>query len=84
MDMIILVICCILSRVDLGIPVFHDDQHGTAIVVLAGLINACKVIGKNLEDFDVKGFFSLFHLVDCLTNLTKIYLIRIIHVRISF
>ena len=28
---------------DLGIPVFHDDQHGTAVVVLAGLINSCKV-----------------------------------------
>ena len=33
---------------DLGIPVFHDDQHGTAVVVLAGLINACKVTGKDL------------------------------------
>ena len=38
---------------DLGIPVFHDDQHGTAIVVLAGLINACKVLGKNLSDLKV-------------------------------
>jgi malate dehydrogenase (oxaloacetate-decarboxylating) len=37
----------------LGIPVFHDDQHGTAIVVLAGLINAAKVVGKNLEDLNV-------------------------------
>lgn len=35
---------------DLGIPVFHDDQHGTAIVLLAALINACKVTGKKLED----------------------------------
>lgn len=34
----------------LPIPVFHDDQHGTAVVVLAGLINAMKVVGKNLED----------------------------------
>ena len=34
----------------LPIPVFHDDQHGTAIVVLAGLINALKVTGKNLDD----------------------------------
>jgi malate dehydrogenase (oxaloacetate-decarboxylating) len=33
---------------DLGIPVFHDDQHGTAIVVLAALINALKVTGKDL------------------------------------
>ena len=35
---------------ELDIPVFHDDQHGTAVVVLAGLINAMKVVGKNLED----------------------------------
>lgn len=34
----------------LSIPVFHDDQHGTAITVLAGLINALKVVGKKLED----------------------------------
>lgn len=34
---------------ELGIPVFHDDQHGTAIVVLAGLINALKVVGKTPE-----------------------------------
>ncbi len=34
----------------LDIPVFHDDQHGTAIVVLAGIINALKVIGKKKED----------------------------------
>lgn len=33
----------------LNIPVFHDDQHGTAIVVLAGIINALKVTGKNKE-----------------------------------
>ena len=34
----------------LDIPVFHDDQHGTAIVVLAGIINALKVTGKEKED----------------------------------
>lgn len=33
----------------LDIPVFHDDQHGTAIVVLAGIINALKVVGKEKE-----------------------------------
>lgn len=38
---------------DLGIPVFHDDQHGTAIVTLAALINSCKVTGKKLEDLKV-------------------------------
>lgn len=32
------------------IPVFHDDQHGTAVIMLAGLINALKVVGKRLED----------------------------------
>jgi malate dehydrogenase (oxaloacetate-decarboxylating) len=35
---------------DLDIPVFHDDQHGTAVVVLAALINALKVVGKKLSD----------------------------------
>jgi len=37
----------------LDIPVFHDDQHGTAVVVLAALINAVKVAGKRLEDLRV-------------------------------
>ena len=37
----------------LNIPVFHDDQHGTAIVVLAGIINALKVTGKKKEDCKV-------------------------------
>jgi malate dehydrogenase (oxaloacetate-decarboxylating) len=40
-------------RRELDIPVFHDDQHGTAIVVLAGLVNAAKVVGKRLEDLRV-------------------------------
>ena len=40
-------------KAELDIPVFHDDQHGTAIVVLAGLINAAKVVGKNLHDCKV-------------------------------
>lgn len=35
---------------ELDIPVFHDDQHGTAVVTLAGLINAMKVVNKRLED----------------------------------
>ena len=38
---------------ELDIPVFHDDQHGTAIVVLAGLINALKVVGKKMEEIKV-------------------------------
>ena len=37
----------------LDIPVFHDDQHGTAIVVLAGIINALKVVGKEKESCKV-------------------------------
>ncbi|EAP99934.1 putative malate oxidoreductase [Janibacter sp. HTCC2649] len=37
----------------LDIPVFHDDQHGTAIVVLAGLINAAKVVGRTLAELRV-------------------------------
>lgn len=38
---------------ELDIPVFHDDQHGTAIVVTAGIINALKVVGKKAEDVKV-------------------------------
>ncbi|MBU3105066.1 NAD(P)-dependent malic enzyme [Clostridium gasigenes] len=38
---------------ELDIPVFHDDQHGTAIVVLAGMINALKVVGKKIGDIKV-------------------------------
>ena len=37
----------------LDIPVFHDDQHGTAVVVLAALLNALKVVGKRLEDVKI-------------------------------
>jgi len=38
---------------DLGIPVFHDDQHGTAIVVLAGLINSIKLSGKSFDSVKI-------------------------------
>ena len=38
---------------DLDIPVFHDDQHGTAIIVLAGLLNALKVVGKDIRSIRV-------------------------------
>ncbi|MDR1550596.1 MAG: NAD-dependent malic enzyme [Hungatella sp.] len=38
---------------ELDIPVFHDDQHGTAIVVLAGIINALKVVGKDIREIKV-------------------------------
>lgn len=40
-------------KATLDIPVFHDDQHGTAIVVLAGIINALKVVNKKKEDCKV-------------------------------
>ena len=40
-------------KATLDIPVFHDDQHGTAVVVLAALLNAVKLTGKRIEDLDV-------------------------------
>jgi malate dehydrogenase (oxaloacetate-decarboxylating) len=40
-------------RAELDIPVFHDDQHGTAVVVLAALVNALRVVGKAAEDVRV-------------------------------
>ena len=38
---------------EIGIPVMHDDQHGTAVVVLAALLNACKVTGRRYEDLNI-------------------------------
>ena len=40
-------------KAELDIPVFHDDQHGTAVVVMAALFNALKITGKRLEDIQV-------------------------------
>jgi len=40
-------------RSELDIPVFHDDQHGTAVVILAGLVNALKVVNKRMENIRV-------------------------------
>src|SRR5256886_4601565 len=40
-------------KASLDIPVFHDDQHGTAVVVLAAALNACKLTGRRLEDLRV-------------------------------
>jgi malate dehydrogenase (oxaloacetate-decarboxylating) len=40
-------------RAELDIPVFHDDQHGTAVVIMAALMNALKIVGKKLEDLKI-------------------------------
>ncbi len=40
-------------KAECDIPIFHDDQHGTAVVLMAALINACKVTGRKLEDLKV-------------------------------
>ena len=40
-------------KAELNIPVMHDDQHGTAIVALAGLINSMKITGKTKESIKV-------------------------------
>ncbi|NLW07083.1 MAG: NAD-dependent malic enzyme [Clostridia bacterium] len=40
-------------KAETNIPIFHDDQHGTAIVVLSGIINACKLVGKKLGELRV-------------------------------
>jgi malate dehydrogenase (oxaloacetate-decarboxylating) len=40
-------------RAELDVPVFHDDQHGTAVVVLAALLNALRIVGKRIEDVHV-------------------------------
>jgi malate dehydrogenase (oxaloacetate-decarboxylating) len=50
-------VCCFeiekRLRAALNIPVFHNDQHGTAVVCLAGLINALKVVGKKIENVSI-------------------------------
>ncbi|MGH7584587.1 MAG: NAD(P)-dependent malic enzyme, partial [Gemmatimonadales bacterium] len=40
-------------RNETDIPIFHDDQHGTAVVVLAGVLNACKLTGRRLQDLSI-------------------------------
>ena len=40
-------------KAELDIPVFHDDQHGTAVVIMAALMNALKIVGKRLEDLKI-------------------------------
>nr|WP_318539201.1 malic enzyme-like NAD(P)-binding protein [Terribacillus saccharophilus] len=40
-------------KAETDIPVFHDDQHGTAIVTVAGLLNALKLVGKSFDNIKV-------------------------------
>ncbi|HYF84414.1 MAG TPA: malic enzyme-like NAD(P)-binding protein [Clostridia bacterium] len=40
-------------KAECDIPIFHDDQHGTAVVVLAAMLNALKIVGKKIEDIEV-------------------------------
>ena len=58
------------------IPVFHDDQHGTAIVVAAGMINALKVVGKRIEDVKLVCAGAGAAALACLGLLTAIGLKR--------
>jgi malate dehydrogenase (oxaloacetate-decarboxylating) len=56
----------------IGIPVMHDDQHGTAVVVLAALMNACRATGRRMEDLTLAisgagaAGFAIFRLLRCL------------------
>jgi malate dehydrogenase (oxaloacetate-decarboxylating) len=60
------------SLQDIGIPVMHDDQHGTAVVILAALMNACQVTGKSLADITIAmsgagaAGYATFRLLKCL------------------
>lgn len=60
----------------LDIPVFHDDQHGTAIVVAAGILNALKVVGKDLSEVKMVCSGAGAAALACLTLLTTIGLNR--------
>jgi malate dehydrogenase (oxaloacetate-decarboxylating)(NADP+) len=66
----------------LDIPVFHDDQHGTAIIICAGLLNALEIQGKSLKDVNIvclgagaAGIASMRLLVSLGANKDKIYLV---------
>jgi malate dehydrogenase (oxaloacetate-decarboxylating) len=65
---------------NLGIPVFHDDQHGTAIVVLAALINSLKIVDKNFGDIKIvingagaagTAIANLLNCIDCYSSKCK-------------
>jgi malate dehydrogenase (oxaloacetate-decarboxylating) len=57
---------------DIGIPVMHDDQHGTAVVILAALLNACRATGRSLGDLTIAmsgagaAGYATFRLLKCL------------------
>jgi malate dehydrogenase (oxaloacetate-decarboxylating) len=57
---------------DIGIPVMHDDQHGTAVVVLGALINACRITGREFADLTIAisgagaAGFAITRILDCL------------------
>ncbi len=65
------------SLQDLGIPVMHDDQHGTAVVVLAALLNACRVLNREFADLNIvisgagAAGFAIVRLLKCLGIDTK-------------
>ena len=63
-------------RARLQIPVFHDDQHGTAIVVAAALLNALKVVGKAIEDVKLVASGAGAAALACLNLLVKLGLKR--------
>ncbi len=60
-----------ICREKMGIPVFHDDQHGTAIVVAAAAVNALKIAGKKFEDIRIVALGAGAAGVACLTMLHK-------------
>jgi malate dehydrogenase (oxaloacetate-decarboxylating)(NADP+) len=63
-------------RARMQIPVFHDDQHGTAIVVAAGILNALKLTGKRLEDVKLVGSGAGAAALSCLNLLVSLGLKR--------
>ncbi|MBX9926713.1 MAG: NADP-dependent malic enzyme, partial [Hyphomicrobiaceae bacterium] len=63
-------------RERMKIPVFHDDQHGTAIIVAAAILNALKVVGKRLEDVKLAGSGAGAAALSCLNLLVSLGLPR--------
>jgi malate dehydrogenase (oxaloacetate-decarboxylating)(NADP+) len=63
-------------RARMNIPVFHDDQHGTAIVVAAGILNGLKIVGKRIEDVKVVTSGAGAAALACLNQLVSLGLPR--------